>query len=105
MRRFQSGHGDLAGDPLTAGEFGLITRDLARNTGAAQVLLALRDDADGTAEVVSAWSYSGDAANVPRPPAAIGFIDRVLASGRPALEPINSFGLTYAIGAPIDGPE
>src|SRR5688572_495348 len=103
MKRFQSGYGDPDGDPLTAGEFGLVTRDLARSTGAAQVLLALRDDVDGSLEVVSSWSH-GDSANLPHRPSAGGFLARVLESGHAAAEPIHSFGVGYAVGAPIGGP-
>ncbi len=70
MQQFQSGHGDAAGDPLTAGEFGLITRDLARSTGAGQVLLAVRDGEEGTADLVSAWSHNGSDPRQPRPASA-----------------------------------
>ena len=105
MARFQSGHDDPGGDRLTTGEFGLITRDVARSTGAAQVLLALRDIENGSIGIVSAWSHNGDAANLPRPPSVGGLVARVIESGHAGLEPINASGLTYAIGAPIAGPD
>ena len=102
MQQFQSGHGDPAGDPLTSGEFGLITRDLARSTGAGQVLLAVRDETDGTADLVSAWSHNGNEPRLTRPPSATDLVGRVLESGQSALEPINESGLTYGVGAPIN---
>ena len=38
---------------MTRFQFGLITRDLARSTGAAQVLLALREETHGSFAIVS----------------------------------------------------
>ncbi len=66
------------------------------------MLLAVRDEAEGTADLVSAWSHNGSDPNLTRPASATDFVGRVLESERSALEPIDSSGLTFAVGAPID---
>ena len=93
-------------DPLAAGEFGLITRDLGTRAGAETTVLALRDGANGPTEVVSAWDAEPGPDNLPRPPLAGGFVGRVLDSEHSAVEPIAAGArLTHAAGAPVRTPD
>jgi diguanylate cyclase (GGDEF)-like protein len=106
-----------AGDPLAGGELGLITRDVTVRTGAELGLLAVWSETTKAVDVICAW---GDAWVDGRPPfpagGRLGFVGRVLSSGRAACEPINperdailgavrsSALLGYAAGAPILQP-
>jgi diguanylate cyclase (GGDEF)-like protein len=101
MQRFQSGQGDFAGEALAIGEFDLITRDLARSTGAGRVVLALRDE-DGSIGAASGWGEHLGTESPPRALSPGGFASRVVETERSASEPIDGDGtLTYAVGAPV----
>jgi diguanylate cyclase (GGDEF)-like protein len=102
MQRFQSGEGDFAGEALAIGEFDLITRDLARSTGAQRVVLALRDKNDGSIKVASGWGEHVGTESPPRALSAGGFVTRVVESERGASEPIDGDeSLAFAVGAPV----
>jgi diguanylate cyclase (GGDEF)-like protein len=87
------------------GELGLVTKDLGHRLRAETALVARWDGAEQLVEVVSSWGSEADI-----DPLAVlqgrGFVGRVLASGRAAVEPIHEEGtrLTQIIGAPVQAP-
>jgi diguanylate cyclase (GGDEF)-like protein len=100
--------------PLAAGELGLITRDVVARTGAQVGLLAAWDPADRLLHVIcESGVQRADGQRLPVD-GELGFVGRVLESGRATVEPVDSgrdlnlgvsvAGVRYAAGAPVGPP-